>query len=263
VPRAARPHIAAIYAFARGADDIADEGSATPDRRIALLDQWRAWLHDAARGELTAAGEHTPVFVALAHTLRTCALPVSLCDDLLSAFRQDVLVERYATWADVLDYCRRSANPIGRLVLRICGYRRPELDEASDCICTALQLTNFWQDLSRDWTIGRLYVPEDVWRNAGARLEDFDPEKLSPGWCRALERVMTDTRALFDEGRHICDGVNGRLRYELRLTWLGGMRILDRVQKTVHDGAYQRPALGVRDAGPILWGTLTWTARNR
>src|SRR6185436_15401675 len=148
-----------------------------------------------------------------------------LFDDLLSAFAQDTMTTRYASWSEVLDYCRRSANPVGRLVLRIAGYRDEALDRASDALCTALQLTNFWQDLGRDWRAGRLYVPREVLDACGAREGAF----TSPAWALALDACVAVTREQFELGRPVCDGVRGRLRFELRCTWLGGTRILDRV----------------------------------
>ena len=127
--------------------------------------------------------------------------PVQLLHDLISAFKQDVVVTRYATWEDLLDYCRRSANPVGRLVLRIAGRDRPELDAASDAVCTALQLTNFWQDLEIDWAKGRLYVPASIWRAAGAREADLDVRSMTPEWRKALGDAGTRTRALFESVR--------------------------------------------------------------
>ena len=157
-------------------------------------------------------------------------------DDLLGAFRQDVTVHRYDTWPDLLDYCRRSANPVGRLVLRIAGHQDPQLDGWSDAICTALQLANFWQDVGTDWKRGRLYVPSDVWRLHGVgrldlsrRLSNDSVLAIDPAWRAVLADVVSRTRALFDEGRPLCDALHGRLRYELRATWLGGVRILDRL----------------------------------
>ena len=151
LPRAMRPHIAAVYAFARIADDFADEGSRSAGTRLALIDDWARRLHGAVSQHgsgATAAGDTddptaAAVFVALSETIRECRLPVQLFDDLLSAFRQDVTVRRYETWEDVLEYCRRSANPVGRLVLNIAGYRAPQIEAWSDAVCTALQLTNF------------------------------------------------------------------------------------------------------------------------
>lgn len=261
LPRPARPHIAAIYAFARGADDLADEGTAGADERLSALRAWRDRLHRAVA--LFPHVDDTAPFVALAATIRHLDLPLSLFDDLISAFSQDVSVHRYETWAQVLDYCRRSANPVGRLVLRVCGERAADLDAASDCVCTALQLANFWQDLDRDWTRGRLYLPRDIWQAAGAREEDFQPGGLTPAWRTALHDALDRTQALFDEGRPICDRVSGRLRYELRLTWLGGTRIVERLKATSAHPRHLRPSLGVGDAWPILWRLATWSPTVR
>ena len=138
------------------------------------------------------------IFLALAATIRAHRLPISLFDDLLSAFRQDITVKRYAAWTDLLDYCRRSANPVGRLVLRVAGYDDARLDASSDALCTALQLTNFWQDLERDWKNGRIYVPGEERERAGAREEDLDAGRLTPEWRAAMRAVTARTRELFD-----------------------------------------------------------------
>ncbi|MGH8311317.1 MAG: squalene synthase HpnC, partial [Steroidobacteraceae bacterium] len=157
LPRAMRPHVAAVYAFARVADDFADEGTRSVEERLRLLDDWSARLH--RHPEHSAHPEH--LFVALHNTIREKHLPVSLLDDLLSAFRQDVTVRRYATWDDLLDYCLRSANPVGRLMLQLYGAAAPGDLARSDAICTALQLVNFWQDVALDWRKGRIYLPQD------------------------------------------------------------------------------------------------------
>jgi hydroxysqualene synthase len=260
LPRHMRPHVAAIYAFARLADDMADEGERLAAERLADLEDWRERLHAAAGGGSTDCGPHSQVFVALGQTIAQCRLPVSLLDDLLSAFAQDVTVKRYATWADVLGYCRRSANPVGRLVLRIAGCDDPSMDAASDAVCTALQLTNFWQDFAVDWRKGRLYVPEDVWRPAGAREADLDARRLTREWRAALEEMSRRTRALFAEGRAVCDGVGGRLRWELRATWLGGMRILDKLDASGSDVFNARPTLSAADAPWFVRRLLTWSS---
>ncbi len=260
LPRALRPAIAAIYAFARCADDFADEPGYSDAERIRLLDDWGRRLHQCATDVSTPASPEDLTFVALADTIRAYRLPVSLFDDLLSAFRQDVNVKRYQSWEDVLDYCSRSANPVGRLVLRVAGYNDPGLDRASDDMCTALQLTNFWQDLARDWTIGRLYVPLADRDRAGARDADLDTGRLTPEWRVALHAVGSRTRDLFVAGRPVCDGVRGRLKIELRATWLGGIRILDRLEQADFDVFHHRPALSAADAVPMLWRALTWRA---
>jgi phytoene synthase len=201
------------------------------------------------------------MFLALGATIRACELPVSLFDDLLSAFRQDITTHRYETWSGVLDYCRRSANPVGRLVLRIAGHRDARLDRSSDALCTALQLTNFWQDFARDWQNGRLYLPLDEVDAEHAPFQDLDQRRLSDPWRRVLQRAAVRTRELFGAGREVCDGVRGRLRHELRLTWLGGTRILDRLDRIDYNVFVSRPTLGMADAPSLLWGALVWGSR--
>jgi phytoene synthase len=257
LPAAMRPHIAAVYAFARVADDLADEGKMTAEARSAGLQRWRARLHAAADG-VAASGESRDdlIFAALGHTIRSKSLPVTLFDDLLSAFAQDITRTRYDSWSDLLDYCRRSANPIGRLVLGVGGYQSPRLAEASDALCTALQLTNFWQDLGRDWRNGRLYIPRDVAAAAGADERDLQAHRWTPAWAAALARCIEQTRTLFADGRAVCDGVDGRLRFELRLTWLGGRRILECIRR---DRAFdERPMLGASDLPVMLWRAVRW-----
>lgn len=266
VPAPIRPHVAAVYAFARTADDIADEDGPDPSERLRWLDAWHARL-DASRDRPAARATHLPapladradlVFLALADTIRRFSLPVHLFEDLLDAFRQDVTVHRYGSWAEVDDYCRRSANPVGRLVLRLFGYADERLDRWSDAICTALQLTNFWQDFGVDFARGRLYVPEAEWRLHGARLEALDPQmrSLPAEWQQTLEACTARTRALFLQGRPLLGHVSGRLRWELRATWQGGRRILELLEQGRFDPAAVRPALGPVDALVVGWRTL-------
>ncbi len=260
LPARARPHVAALYAFARIADDIADEGAITAVERQARLAAWQRGLHAAVAAEKA----HEPhdhedlILAAVAHTIRTLDLPVSLFDDLISAFAQDTMTNRYASWSDVLDYCRRSANPVGRLVLRISGYVDPALDRSSDALCTALQLTNFWQDFGRDWRAGRLYVPRDLVSAEGGDERELEGGAIGPRWARALSRCFGLTRDLFEQGRAVCDGVRGRLRWELRLTWLGGMRVLERVDDGRFTLMHHRPTLGAADVPLLLWRAARW-----
>ncbi|HUF46989.1 MAG TPA: squalene synthase HpnC [Vicinamibacterales bacterium] len=261
LPRRHRPAVAAIYAFARLADDFADEGTRPPGNRLVLLDDWQHRLNRAVAGrpDPDDGSDANRIFLALADTIERYALEPKLFSDLLSAFRQDVTVKRYEDWEAVLDYCRRSANPVGRLVLRVSGYRQPDLDTASDAVCTALQLTNFWQDLERDFEKDRVYVPQAVVRRYGASEEDLGRRRLTPEWRAALGEAATRTRALFDAGRPVADGVGGRLRWELRATWLGGTRILDRLERVDFDVFHHRPTLGWMDASIIARRTLAWT----
>jgi len=272
LPRPMRKHVAAVYAYARTADDLADEGNVPVAVRHQRLDEWSRRLHasiaaDTARAapdwrdtllDGAAAVNAPAIFLALGDTIRTCDLPITLFEDLVSAFRQDITVHRYASWTALFDYCRRSANPVGRLVLRIAGCHDTSLDDASDAVCTALQLTNFWQDLAIDWRRGRLYVPAEEHEAAGAALESLDRREWTSAWAATIARCAERTRALFDRGRVVADGVRGRLRWELRATWLGGMRVLDRLERSGYDVFRERPALGAADVPAIVWHSLRW-----
>ena len=255
LPADMRPHVAAIYAFARVADDFADEPGRDPADRLRLLNDWEERLTAAEHGAVEP-GDH--IFVATADTIQRKQLPAQLLHDLLSAFRQDVTVHRYRAWEDVLDYCRRSANPVGRLVLRIAGIDDGQADRASDAVCTALQLANFWQDFGRDWRAGRLYVPEEEMIRHGARTEDLDREEMTRAWRSTMQACVARTRVLFQEGRPVADTVRGRLRWELRATWLGGVRTLDRIERMDFDTLHNRPTLSVTDAVAILPQLITW-----
>ena len=261
-----RPHVAAVYAFARVADDIADEGMRPAEERRVQLDAWLRRLH-AAVVDASAQPPHAHedlIIAAAAHTIRTLDLPMTLFDDLVSAFGQDTMTTRYDSWRDLFDYCRRSANPVGSLVLRIAGYRPDEdrrIRESSDALCTALQLTNFWQDLGRDWVAGRLYVPREVAEAHGAtedRLAATGSGMLSTAWTDTIAECVRVTKELFAEGRFVCDAVTGRLRYELRATWLGGSRILERVETKKARLMFDRPTLGATDLPLIVWRALWW-----
>ena len=260
LPAAMRPHIAAIYAFARYADDFADEGDRDEDQRLALLDDWLRRLHDAVRGEVQTDSEdqRDMIFTALAATIRSRDLSVQLFEDLLSAFRQDVTVRRYDTWEHLMRYCGRSANPVGRLVLQVAEYRDDSLDRASDSLCSALQLTNFLQDFDIDWRRGRIYVPAEISRGFGASESDLEGEGLSLQWRAAVAEMVDRTRCFFDDSRFVCDAVEGRLGLELRLTWLGGCRILDHLESNEYDPRMNRPTIGLSDCLPIIWKAANW-----
>jgi squalene synthase HpnC len=262
LPRAWRPHVAAVYAFARAADDFADEEHRPPEERYRLLEDWRELLWQAADPK-NPHPPYSPLFRALGHTIRVCNLPVSLLEDLLSAFRQDVATTRYDTWQELSDYCRRSANPIGRLVLRIAGYGGDEVDLPADAVCTALQLTNFWQDFAIDWGRGRLYLPRETWEPLGARTEDLHARRMTPEWRQALEQAAARTADLFQEGRAVADRVAGRLRYELRVTWLGGMLVLDRLTEAGFDVFTARPTIRRSDAAGLAWRAMRWSPSSR
>ncbi|MEX2270793.1 MAG: squalene synthase HpnC [Vicinamibacterales bacterium] len=262
MPRDMRPHVAAVYAFARKADDFADEENLAADYRHLLLTDWEHRLRVAAAGSAERDGsDDSAIFAALEQTIAAFNLPLNLFTDLLSAFHQDVDVKRYATWADLLDYCRRSANPVGRLVLRISGRDAAAHDASSDALCTALQLTNFWQDLERDWQKGRLYLPADVMTAHGADEGHVASRTMTAPLRAALADAAERTRTLFEWGRFVCENVSGRLGLELRATWLGGTRVLDRLEHAGFDVFRARPSLGWRDMPPLAARLAWWSAR--
>lgn len=230
-----------VYAYCRWADDLADE-TGDPERSADLLAWWR--------GELQAMGEGRafhPVFVALRDTAERHALPLGDFDDLLQAFVQDQSVLRYATFDDVLQYCRYSANPVGRMVLRINGCRDESLFALSDAICTALQLANHWQDVQRDWAIGRAYMPEDVMRANGYSYELL-ADDISRGTAReegrrTIRSLVDRTAALFARGRPLADRFGGRLGLEIDLFAGAGMAVLDRIRAQSYDTIANRPTI--------------------
>ncbi len=260
-PPALRPPIAAIYWFARMADDIADEGDALPAQRLADLAAYRADLAATVSGA-APSGNWPRVFPALAVALREHGLPPPLLHDLLDAFEQDVVKQRYADRAELLDYCRRSANPVGRLLLHLYGVTDADSLRRSDAICSALQLINFWQDLGVDTRRGRLYIPLSDCERLGVL-----PETLMSGHdgpeVQALVRAQCDwARALMQEGAPLARRVPGRAGWELRLVVQGGLRILDRIESLGHATLRTRPALRPVDIAVMAWRALWMRAAD-
>jgi phytoene synthase len=250
LPRATRRDLWAIYAFARTADDWADEPDrGTSEARLARLDDWRRRVAAAHRGDTAAAtaggGAARPTFTALGETMAARALPLEPFEHLLSAFAQDVTTRRYETWADLLDYCRRSANPVGRLVLLVHGYRDAALLARSDAVCTALQLTNHWQDLALDVTgKDRLYVPRADLAAFGVPEADLVGGRVTDAYRRMMAALADRTRALYDAGRDLPRLVGRDLRLELALVWHGGRAVLERTAAAGFDVWHSRPRLG-------------------
>jgi phytoene synthase len=259
VPRRMQPHVHAVYAFARYADDLADEGYAgsakahgardvmTPEERLAALDDWERQLR-AAPG---TPGLHF-IFIALHETIRELDLPLSLFTDLLSAFRQDVVKRRYANFADVLDYCRRSANPVGRLVLLLHGIRDEERHTLADHICTGLQLANFWQDVGVDLEKDRIYLPQDECASHGVTEEALFARRADASYRQLLKFQVARTQGIFDQGRPLSRQLHGLLRIEIRLTWLGGATILRKIGRLDYDTLNHRPKVGKVDMALLL-----------
>jgi squalene synthase HpnC len=246
LPRGARRHVAAIYAFARQADDFADEAS-YEGQRLSLLADWRRRLDAAAAG---IAGD--PVFIAVADTLATQHLPVELMHDLLSAFEQDVRVSRYETFDELLAYCRLSANPVGRLVLHLFDRREDHLMLQSDAICTGLQLANFWQDVGVDLGKGRCYIPREDLRRFRCLEEDLAGRVASPAFVEVMRFQVIRARGFFSRGAALPRAVGGRLGFELKLVLLGGLRILEKIERSGYDVFERRPSLGPPDWARLL-----------
>jgi squalene synthase HpnC len=240
VPRDKRDALAAIYAFARYADDLADEPGV--EGRLEKLAEWRRKLTECYTGK----AEH-PVFIALRDSAVRLQLSQVHFEDLLRAFEQDVLVNRHPDFASLLAYCRCSANPVGRLVLELFGHRDAELFALSDCICTALQLTNFWQDVAIDLDRDRIYLPLEDLERFGYSLDDLRAHTLGERWSRLMAFEVERTWSLFEQGRALPEKVLPELRSQLRLTWLGGTAILSRIQAVNYDVFCCRPSLSWLD----------------
>ncbi|HZW75386.1 MAG TPA: squalene synthase HpnC [Caldimonas sp.] len=254
VPSALRPAVVAIYDFARGADDIADEGDAPAAARLAQLDRYEAALDAIARGE-DPSGEP---FASLAVAIRRHRLPLAPLRDLLSAFRQDVRKTRYATYAELLDYCSRSANPIGRMLLHL--YKVTGADELrrADSICTGLQLANFWQDIAVDWTKGRLYLPAEDLVRFHVDQAQIAEGRCDDGWRQLLAFEVQRARSLLESGRRLEAALPLRLAIELKLVVAGGLRILRAIDAAGGNVFRHRPRLGTMD-----WIALAAAALRR
>ncbi len=252
LPAAVRPAVQAIYAFARMADDFADE-EIHEGRRLERLEEWGRLLEGCFRGEAIH-----PVFIALREAIRRHDLPPEPFRDLLEAFRLDVTKKRHPDFASVLAYCRLSANPVGRLLLHLFGHQEPRLRGWSNAICTALQLSNHWQDVAIDIARDRIYLPADDRERLGVTEEDLRRGKMTEGFRELMGEMVGRTRDIFDAGRPLCNAVRGRLRWELRLTWLGGRRVLDRIEAAGYDVFAHRPRLGFGDAAAIAGQAVRW-----
>ncbi len=258
LPARLREPVEAIYAFARSADDIADEGDALPVMRLARLNDYRRALHAIEQGTPYDDPGLAPMFDRLARAIRQFGLPVGLFRDLLDAFSQDVGKTRYADFAELADYCRRSANPVGRLLL--CLYRAdtPENLRRSDWICTSLQLINFWQDVAVDLKKGRVYLPQDEMSLFGVCDEDLARGVVTPAVASLLDFQVTRARRMMTDGAPLARALPGRIGWELRLVIQGGLAILKKIEDVRYDVFRQRPTVGRTD-----WLRLAWRAAFR
>ena len=248
LPKEIRKYVWTIYAFARIADDYADEPGFTLAERMDNMNQWEQYLDECYNGNPTHR-----VFAALAETVERFQIPIELFQNLLSAFRADITVKRYETYEDMLAYCRNSANPIGRLVLLLLNYRSETMMQFSDSICTALQLTNFWQDVSIDLQKYRVYLPLEELEEFGYSEQDLFNQKVNNRFCDLMAFQVRRTAELFAEGKPLLTMVGRDLSMELKLTWNGGTRILQKIHEQNYDVLTKRPALSKLDKLGLLF----------
>ncbi|MDN3922991.1 squalene synthase HpnC [Roseateles violae] len=252
-PPRLRPAIAAIYHFARTADDLADEGEASPAQRSADLQAYREDLRRVVASRPPSPRWARPVFEPLARMLAEYRLPPALLHDLLDAFEQDLHKSEYADRAELLDYCRRSANPVGRLLLHLYGIADPRALQRSDAICSALQLINFWQDMTRDLPAGRVYAPLADLARHGLTAAELRECRDSPRARALVAELCAWAGALMREGSALVHQIPGRAGWELRLVVQGGLRILEKIEAMHFASLLHRPALTALDA-PLLLG---------
>src|ERR1700686_4523215 len=244
LPKELHQHFYNLYAYCRWADDLGDE-IPVRERALELLDWWERELDACYEGRPSH-----PVFVALRESVVVKDIPKQPFADLLKAFLQDQVVKRYPTWDAVLDYCVYSANPVGRLVLYLCGYRDQERQRLSDATCTALQLANFWQDVSRDLEIGRIYIPLDAAAALGLSEINIVERRFDERYMRLMKDLIARTRVLFAEGRLLAKMVDGRLSVDLEMFTRGGLAVLDAIEAMGYDTLHHRPAIGkLKQAG--------------
>ncbi len=261
VPARLRRPIEALYAFARGADDIADEGDLSDAARLRGLEGYRGALDEIEAGGTPSE----PAFASLADAVRTHTLPVQLLRDLIDAFSQDVVKKRYATFEELLDYSRRSANPVGRLVLKLVSGADPGRCQTSalrqsDLLCSALQLVNFWQDVAIDWQKARVYIPQEDLQRFGVSEAQIAEQRADEKWRALMEFECARARAMLVEGAPLGHALPGRLGIEIRATVKGGIAIADKIVARGGDVFRNRPVLGTRDWIGIVSGAILRTS---
>ena len=252
LPAPLREPVAAIYAYARSADDFADEGDLPAEERLARLDAYRAEL-DAIDGGLPT---RHPIFLRLRPVIAEFGLPMGLFRDLLDAFAQDVSKTRYASYAELMDYCRRSADPVGRLMLKLFQADSADNLARSDAICSALQLINHWQDVAVDWRKGRIYLPAEDLARFGIREEQIAEGRCDDSWRALMGFQVNRARALMLAGSPLGSALPGRIGLEIRAIIAGGLRILEKTEAAGFDVFRRRPVLTAADWPRLLWRAL-------
>ena len=246
-----------IYAYCRWADDLGDEIGDTAES-LRLLDWWRSELDAMYKGHATH-----PVFVALGPTVQRHGIPREPFSNLIDAFVQDQTVTRYHNWEELFGYCRNSANPVGRLVLYLCGYSDTERQGLSDATCTALQLANFWQDVTVDLKKDRIYIPLDVMARHGYTQEELFAHRFTPAFRETMREIVAKARGLFEQGLPLVGKVNRRLALDLDLFSRGGMRVLDKIEQQDYDVLAARPAISKVERVRLLIASMARVAFQR
>jgi hydroxysqualene synthase len=251
VPKKLKKDIAIIYWFARTADDIADEGDLPESERYEKLEEFKTRLTNTLNNDYK-----TSLDAALSNTIKLRKLEPGLLYDLISAFQQDVVKKRYNNREEVMDYCRRSANPVGRLILQLYGIRDERANELSDKICTALQITNFIQDLGEDFERGRIYIPEDELKKYGITEEHFINKNFDRNFSELIEKEVDFVMKLYKEGEQLLNFLRGRLYYEIRWTLLGGKNIMEKIKENKIDLFVWKPKISRLDYVRLLVKSL-------
>jgi squalene synthase HpnC len=257
LPKRLRQDFYNVYSFCRWADDLGDE---IGDRAESL--RLLAWWRDELAGMYAGEARH-PVFVALEDTVQQYNLPMQLFSDLIGAFEQDQTVSRYADWNQLFGYCRCSANPVGRLVLRLCGYADDQRDRMSDSTCTALQLANFWQDVTVDFEKDRVYLPLDLLARHGYRVEDLAARRFNAEFRAVMRDAVDVARKLFNEGLPLIKTVDRRLAFDLELFSRGGLCVLDKIERQNFNVLARRPVVSKVDRAGLLLQSLVHAAFAR
>ena len=259
LPAHLRPAVVAIYAFARSADDLADEGDATPEQRLAALSAYEQALDKIEAHQST----EDPLFKRLGEVMAQEKLPLAPLRDLLSAFKQDVVTKRYQNFDDLLDYCRRSANPVGIVMLHLYRAVTPQNLRDSDAICTALQLINFWQDVAIDWQKERIYIPLRDLEQFGVTQQHIANAQCGAAWQALMQFEIARARTMMLSGAPLALRLPGRIGWELRMVVQGGLRILERLDQNKADIFRQRPTLKIKDWIIIFWRALRMRAASK
>ena len=256
LPARLRPAVAVIYHFARSADDFADEGDVPNDERLTNLAIYHAELQRIEQNLPPASPQYAALFTALAKVVHQWQLPTSLFHDLLSAFEQDVVIKRYADLPSLLDYCSRSANPVGRLMLHLYGALDETALQQSDAICTGLQLINFWQDVAIDWQKARIYFPQSAMQEHGVTENMLANGKVTPEFAKLMQSELKRAQAMLESGTPLAKRLPGRIGWELRLVIAGGLRIIGKIEAVDYDVFSRRPTLQKHDWLKLVWQAL-------